>query len=242
MNTDTRELLIRVIQVNDSKTQDDIIDGTNSQTKVAPSSLWATKTIHRDIETVFAHERLFYDRRKNSYRRKGIPLDRVVGIAELAQVVAAVILQEPDNARARPARYFKDKKQHDKIFADKYDIGMYAACARFGKTISQFLHDNEPDKGVRRNILFYVMMVAACLATKTLKPRPLRMAQLDMNKVSNDLLMESMRIVKASYRKHGADDKAAKGPEMVVELKKQMRKKFGRQHKKISKRRGQDRT
>src|SRR6266550_7985042 len=58
--TDKRELLIRVIQVNDSKTQDDIIEATNSQTKVAPSSFWATKTIHRDIETVFQNENLFY--------------------------------------------------------------------------------------------------------------------------------------------------------------------------------------
>jgi AIPR protein len=135
VKTDTRELLIRVIQVNDSKTQDDIIEATNSQTKVAPSSFWATKTIHRDIETIFTNEGLFYDRRKNSYRRKGIPLDRVVGIAELAQVVAAVLLQEPDHARARPARYFKDKKLRDKIFSDKYDIGVYAICARFGKTV-----------------------------------------------------------------------------------------------------------
>ena len=132
---DKRELLIRVIQVNDSKTHDDIIEATNSQTKVAPSSLWATKTIHRDIETVFTNEGLFYDRRKNSYRRKGIPLDRVVGIAELAQIVAAVLLQEPHHARARPAGYFQDKTQHDKVFSEKYEIGIYAQCARFGKRL-----------------------------------------------------------------------------------------------------------
>jgi hypothetical protein len=240
VGTEVRELLVRVIQVNDSKTQDDIIEGTNSQTKVAPSSLWATKTIHRDIETVFENENLFYDRRKNSYRRKGIALDRVVGITELAQVVAAVVLQEPDNARARPARYFKDKKQHDKIFTDKYDITWYAGCARFGKTVSQYLHDSEPDKGIRRNILFYVMMVAACLATKTLKPRPLRIEKLDLNKVTNELLGESTKIVMASYHKHGADDKAAKGAAMTAELKKQMRDEFGRPHTKQSKRRGQE--
>ena len=231
--TDKRELLIRVIQVNDSKTQDDIIEATNSQTKVAPSSFWATKTIHRDIETVFTNEGLFYDRRKNSYRRKGIPLDRVVGIAELAQVVAAVLLQEPDHARARPARYFKDKKLHDKVFSDKYDIGIYAACARFGKTVSFFLHESELDKGVRRNILFYVMMVAACLATKTLKPRPQRIVQLGIKfKVTDDLLRKATQLVKASYQKHGADDKAAKGTDMVTELKKEMREKFGRRIKK----------
>lgn len=227
--TDKRELLIRVIQVNDSKTQDDIIEATNSQTKVAPSSFWATKTIHRDIETVFENQNLFYDRRKNSYRRKGIPLNRVVGIAELAQVVASTLLQEPEHARARPARYFSDKKQHDKVFSDKYDIGMYAVCARFGKTVSFFLHENEKNKGIRRNILFYVMMVAACLSLKTLRPRPHRLAQLDMkSKLTDTLLKDSVRLVLNSYQKYGADDKAAKGADMVMDLKAKMREKFGR--------------
>lgn len=238
LNTETRELLIRVIEVNDSKTQDDIIDGTNSQTKVEPSSLWATKTIHRDIESVFANENLFYDRRKKSYKRKGIPLDRVVGIAELAQAVASIVLQEPEHARARPARYFKDIKLHNKIFAGRYDIGVYAKCARFGKSVSQFLHDKESDRGVRRNILFYVMMVAACLAAKALKPSPSRMIKLDLSKVTDDLLKEALKIVQVSYNKHGADDKAAKGSDMVADLKKQMREKFGRPQGK-TKRRGQ---
>jgi AIPR protein len=233
--TDKRELLIRVIQVNDSKTQDDIIEATNSQTKVAPSSFWATKTIHRDIETIFQNENLFYDRRKNSYRRKGIPLNRVVGIAELAQAVASILLQEPEHARARPARYFSERKQHDKIFADKYDIGIYAVCARFGKTVASFLHEEEPNKGTRRNILFYVMMVAACLSMKSIKPRPQRLAQLDIqSRVTNDLLKEAARLVINTYKKYGADDKAAKGADMVVDLKKKMRERFGRKSKKTS--------
>jgi hypothetical protein len=232
MNTDPRELLIRVIEVNDSKTQDDIIEATNSQTKVAPSSFWATKRIHRDIENVFQNESLFYDRRKNSYKRKGIPLNRVVGISELAQVVAAVLLQEPDHARARPARYFQERKQHDKIFTEKYDIGLYPACARFGKEVSSFLHENEPDKGVRRNILYYVMMVSACLFMKTARPKQQRIAKLGLKlKVTDTLLREAKQLVLVSYAKYGANDRAAKGTEMVNELKIEMRNRFGRKPK-----------
>jgi hypothetical protein len=230
--TDTRELLIRVIEVNDSKTQDDIIEATNSQTKVAPSSFWATKTIHRDIEAVFQNESLFYDRRKNSYKRKGIPLDRVVGISELAQVVAAVLLQEPDHARARPARYFQDRKQHDRIVSDKYDIGLYTVCARFGKAVNSFLHENEPDKGIRRNLLYYVMMVAACLSMKTVKPKPQRIARFDVkSRITDALLRQAAQLVAVSYKKNGENDKAAKGTDMVNDLKAEMRNKFGRKPK-----------
>jgi hypothetical protein len=152
----------------------------------------------------------------------------------LAQVVASTLLQEPEHARARPARYFSDKKQHDKVFSDKHDIGIYAVCARFGKTVSFFLHENEPNKGIRRNILFYVMMVAACLSLKTLKPRPHRLAQLDVkSKVTDSLLKDAVRLVMTSYQKYGADDKAAKGADLVLDLKAKMSEKFGRKsHKK----------
>jgi len=226
---DKRELLVRVIEVNDSKTHDEIIKATNSQNRVAPSSLWATKTIHRDIEAFFQNETLFYDRRKNSYRRKGMELRKVVGISELAQSVAAILLQEPDHARARPARYFREEKQHDKVFTEKYPIALYSVCARFGKSVNSFLREAEPNRGTRRNIVFYVMMVAACLAMKATRPSPRRLSQFDINgKLPESVLREALKIVTATYNKHGADDKAAKGTAMVTELKTEIRGRFAR--------------
>ncbi len=90
---------------------DRIIEATNSQTRMAPSSLWATRPIHRDIETVFRAAGLYYDRRKTSYRRKGIPLANVVGISELAQSVGAILLQEPDHARAPACNQILSRKR-----------------------------------------------------------------------------------------------------------------------------------
>jgi len=144
-------------------------------------------------------------------------------------------LQEPEHARARPARYFSERKQHDKIFSDKYDLGIYAVCARFGKTVASFLHEHEPNKGARRNILFYVMMVGACLSMKTLKPRSQRLAQLNIqSKLTDAVLQEARTLVINSYKKYGGDDKAAKGADMVVDLKRKMRERFGRKSKKSS--------
>lgn len=102
-----RHTVVRLIESNDSSQQDRIIKATNSQTKIPPQYLWATDELQRDIEQLFRAYSLHYDRRKNSWRKVAVGLDKVVGITELAQAVASVLLQEPDHARARPSRYFK---------------------------------------------------------------------------------------------------------------------------------------
>jgi hypothetical protein len=200
---------------------------------MAPSSLWATRPIHRDIETVFRAAGLYYDRRKTSYRRKGIPLANVVGISELAQSVGAILLQEPDHARARPAtRYFQERGNHDKVFSERYNIHVFGVCARIKKKIDAFLRINERDRGHRNNLLFYVMMVATSLALRTPKPRHDKIATLDVDKkLDEGLLKEALDFVRPIYDKHGADDKAAKGTEMVSEIKAELRKRFGRKTK-----------
>jgi hypothetical protein len=228
--SDKRELLIRVIQVNNPTTHDRIIEATNSQTRMAPSSLWATRPIHRDIETVFRADGLYYDRRKTSYRRKGIPLVKVVGISELAQSVGAILLQEPDHARARPAtRYFQEKSNHDKVFSEKYDIHVFSVCVRIRKTVDSFLRTQEPDRGHRNNLLFYVMMVATCFALRTQKARHERVAGLHVDKKFDEpLLREALKFVLPIYKAHGANDRAAKGTVMLQEIKDELRTKFGR--------------
>ena len=126
--SDSRELLIRVIQAPTTDSHDAIIRATNSQTSIPIQFLWATNQMHRDIENYFRSKDLYYERRKNSWRREGIAFDKVVGITELAQAVASILRQEPDQARARPGRFFT-KKNHNAIFASKYKLDMYVTCA-----------------------------------------------------------------------------------------------------------------
>ena len=93
-------------------------------------------------------------------------LDKVVGMTELAQAVAAVYLQEPDHARARPSRYFK-KDYYDKVFSSKVPIDLYVTCALLRKRVETFLQSVETDRQDRNNLLFYVLMSVVCVALKT---------------------------------------------------------------------------
>jgi hypothetical protein len=217
VNGDTRELLVKIIESNDVEVQDKIIRATNSQTSIPPAYLWATEDIHRNIEKIFRTSGLYYDRRKNSYRRQGQPLAKVVGISELAQAVASIYLREPNQARSSPGRYFK-KGTHHKVFNNSYDIAMYAVCAHIKKKAEKFMKTEVPSKQHRNNLLYYVMMMTALLHLKTPKARPAAIADIDLAKITDQSFADALNVVFPIYKKYGENDKAAKGPDITTDL------------------------
>src|SRR5690606_5720023 len=116
---DNRTVLIRIIETTDQKTQDRIIKATNSQNRMQPASLRMTDQIHRDIEQIFHSDGLFYDRRKGFYKDQGKPIKKIISANAVAQAVISIILQRPDDARARPGDYFKDEAKYQSIFGSK---------------------------------------------------------------------------------------------------------------------------
>jgi hypothetical protein len=221
LTTDDRQALIRIIASTDSETQDSIIRATNSQTGMGPASLWATDPIHRDLEKLFPSAGLYYDRRKNYWRNRDIPLAKIVSIQDLAQSIISMVLRAPDDARARPSKYFKQKNRalYQKVFAGWYPIDLYTACAVTRKRAEAYLHKVERDSRHRNNLLFYVLHVVGCLATKSQAPQPKTLAKkLTAKPVDEVLLSEALDIVRPLYEGLGGDDKAAKGPDLVKQV------------------------
>jgi len=224
---DSRELLVRVIQAPNVESHDAIIRATNSQTSIPAPFLWATGQIHRDIESYFRSNDLYYDRRKNSWRREAIPFDKVVGITELAQSVASVIRQEPDHARARPGRFFSTKARHKAIFADVYGLDLYVVCSHLKKKAASFLKRVEADKSHRNNLLFYLLMTSVCIALRTSKPRDTKkIGKLKIDSIGDEIFQKSLDIVRPIYKKYGENDKAAKGTEMIDDLKEELKARY----------------
>lgn len=71
LETEVRNVLVRVIVPNDDASRDRIILATNNQTNIPKSSLRATDPIHWKIEMYFKGRGLYYDRRKNYYKNLG---------------------------------------------------------------------------------------------------------------------------------------------------------------------------
>jgi hypothetical protein len=100
-------------------------------------------------------------------------------------------------------------------------------CALTRKKAEAFLRSVETDPRHRNNLLFYVLMVVACLATKSSSPQRITLAKkLTTKPVDDALLREALDIVSPLYEKLGADDKAAKGPELVKQVKAAMNARF----------------
>jgi len=193
--------------------------------------------MHRAIERRFQQIGLYYDRRKSQWRKEGVPITKIVGITELAQSVAAISLQEPDHARARSGRYFKRDKQGEKLYKTifdlkRYPIHFYSFCALLRKEADKFMRTAEEDRLHRNNLLFYVMTVAACLITKSRKPSPKRLAEIDVSTIDKELFSEALSIVRPLYELLGATNKAAKSAQMVEQVKKEMELRFPKKGKK----------
>lgn len=220
-----KKLLIRVIASEDPAVQDRVTKATNSQTGISPAAMWATDPIQREIETLFKGEayKLYYDRRKNYWRNRGIPLSQIVGVSELAQAVAAVFLQEPDHARARPARYFKkkgkDKELYGEIFSKEYPVAFYPVCAMLKKRVMECLRSAVPERRHRTNLIHYVLMVAASKATGLKQPSVQAIAKIKKGQMKDELIQKALAIVQPIYKGLGENDKVAKGTELVKRVK-----------------------
>ncbi len=222
---DKRTILIRVIKNTEPKSIDRIIKATNSQTTIPRVWLHATEDIHRKIETTLSNCGMYYDRRKNYYKNKGIPATKIVTIPYMAQALAAIVLQRPDDARARPTTVAE--KHYKRLFSEDQPIEIYATCAKALKTVEQFLDGVDLEKEHKLNIMFYLALYATCAALKSAKPQRQRIAVLDTSCLTDSFLMECERKVYDRYIEAGGDDKAAKGPQLAAILRSDLHERFG---------------
>jgi hypothetical protein len=137
---DNRTILLRVIQTDDPYLQDMIIRATNSQNRMLPAASRMTDQIHRDIEELFKKFDLFYDRRKGFYRDQAKQIKKIVSVNDVVQAVVSVLLQRPDDARARPGDYFKDDESYASVFDNpSITLDAYLLCTQIVRRIEKFL-------------------------------------------------------------------------------------------------------
>jgi hypothetical protein len=217
---DDRTVLVRVMETTDQKTQDRIIKATNSQNKMQAASLRMTDPIHRDIEQLFRNEGLFYDRRKGFYKDQGQPIKRIISVNSVAQAVISIMLQRPDDARARPGDYFKEENRYKSIFATpKIPLPTYLSCVRIIRHVESFLIKRVSNKSDLKNLIFYVAAAAVREAAGMKNPPAARLPRTDQ--LRDDILRGSLKNVAKFYHKlaqHADGDSVARGPALLKKL------------------------
>lgn len=216
---DDRLVLIRVIVPDASESRDKIIKATNSQTYIPPASLKATDKIQRDIEEFIRGHGLYYDRRKNFYKNDGKPVADIVGIPKMAQALMAIILAQPDTARARPSSLIKNDTDYNHLFSTSHPIEVYLACIQILRRAEQHLRsmdDLEPKD--RNNLRFYIALELARDMTNEVIPSLSALKEV----IGRDIPDEDVRIatdrVVTKYRELGGTDQVAKGTELKSAL------------------------
>lgn len=223
---DRRNVLVRFIATTKAEERDRIIKATNNQTTIPQSSFYANDEVQRNIETYLPSVGLYYDRRKGYYRDKGIPVAKIVTIGYLSQALVAIVLQQPDDARARPTTVLE--RHHSNVFHIDFPPALYGKCALLMKRVDAYLRNlGTLDSGTESDIRFYLAMYASCAVLKTAKPNRSQIADIALQSVTDDLLKVCCEQVLALYRNLGGDDKVAKGPNLVKDLTKVLEEEVG---------------
>jgi hypothetical protein len=138
-NEDARSVLVRIIEPTDEISRDRIIKATNSQTSIQIASLRATDPFQRDLEQYFLSTGLYYDRRKNFYKNQGKPKARIVSIQTVAQAYIAIVLGQPDNARARPSSLLKDDDRYREVFNTNHPLEAYLTAFKIFQLVDTYV-------------------------------------------------------------------------------------------------------
>lgn len=220
-NPDVAEIrcvLVRVLSPEDEEGFERIICATNSQTQIPPASLKATDKIHRDIEDFLKVQGWYYERRKNYYKNERKPLEKIISISYMSQSIMAVLLGRPNDARARPSTLLKRQEDYDKVFSAKYPLALYLISVQILNRCADYLKSIGKSPKDIINLKYHLAYFSVRILLGSLKPTSLQIANLDLNKFTDQLLEDSLKKVQAIYDESGGNDQASKSKEMVGAL------------------------
>lgn len=222
---DDRSVLVRVVVSTEAESRDRIIRATNSQTHIPVATLHATDSLQRSIEEYFGANGLYYERRKNHYKNMGKPRNLIVEITYLAQAVMAMVLGQPDFARARPTTLLKQQPDYESVFNKHYALDMYLTVARLMRLVDTFLRSGDAALSAadRNNLKYYVARCLVSLATERARPGAKEVATIDVTSINASLLAQALDTVrrlleKVVSRNDFATDRIAKSPLLAKEL------------------------
>ena len=216
---DDRRVLVKVIAIDDQLMRDGVIKATNSQTSLNALSLKATDGFQRQIEEYLFANGHFYERRKNYYKNRGKPTNKIVDITRLGQAVMTLNFHSPDEARARPGTYLNKADKYDAVFAPNQDLGRFLVAAVLERKIDIWLRANRNtyDALYRNNLRFHALMILSWnLCGKKTKVTK----SIDTSKVTDAAIKKAFEWVKQQYISAGGDDdKLSKSSDFTQTLK-----------------------
>lgn len=220
LETEVRNVLVRVIVPNDDASRDRIILATNNQTNIPKSSLRATDPIHWQIEMYFKGRGLYYDRRKNYYKNLGKKSSEIVSISFLAQCLMSLILQKPNYARARPSTLLENQENYERLYLSHQNLSVFYNSAKLGKIVEKFVKSNGGFTTTEKtDILFYVLYWVAVQKIGKTDINIEDVRDIDLNYFGDDKINVAAQYVYCEYKQLGGNNQIAKSSTLIDSLK-----------------------
>lgn len=215
---DKRNVLVRVISEKDEAARDRIIRATNSQTSIPPASLRSSDEIHRNIEDFLKSNGFYYDRKKNFYKNKGMPISQIVSIPYMAQAMMSMVLQRPDQARARPSTLLNSDSEYKRIFSLDMPIDVYLKVVQIMRAVERQMKTMEIERKTATNIKYYVAMAYAARLTKSMSDIATRLSAISQLIIDIGQLSTVIAEVEDMFTSSGGTDQLAKGSAFMETL------------------------
>lgn len=220
IETETRNVLVRIIVPNNDASRDRIILATNSQTNIPKSSLRATDPIHWQIEMYFKARGIYYDRRKNYYKNLGKKSSEIVSISFLAQCLISLILQKPNYARARPSTLLENQENYEKLYLSHQNLSVFYNSAKLGKMVEKCVKSNNSfSTAEKTDILFYTLywVVVQKLGKTNISIDDIR--DLDLTYFGEEKINMAAKYIYCVYKQLGGNNQIAKSSTLIDSLK-----------------------
>ncbi|MGA9542533.1 MAG: AIPR family protein [Candidatus Sulfotelmatobacter sp.] len=229
LKSDQRHILVKVIEAA-PKVARHIVTTTNSQTKVDPIYLrTSTDPIHDKIEAALPDFGFHYERVKNQYYEDETVLPKqIVSLPYLTRAIIAIFMQDPGSARGGPDKFAQ--KHYPKMFSPNSKPDFFGHIAQIMKRVDQYLIAEVPLKNDRTNLCYYLAYDATCSILKKSHLQRGLISQMNMKRLTDDLLARSLQRVNGLYKKlisRGIEpDLVGKGREFTTELKAELSKEY----------------
>ena len=139
LEQENRNILLKIINTNDINVADMIISSTNRQNSVKPAQLKATDPIQKDIEQILFNNGIYYERRKNYYRNRGIDKHKIVTLENLAQYLESIYYGNCSGARNNPTSLLKSDKLYKKLFNEEIKPNIYTITSKIALETLDYL-------------------------------------------------------------------------------------------------------
>jgi hypothetical protein len=92
---------------------------------------------------------------RTTTRMSGKSITKLVSVIEVFQIMVLLVLHKPDDARARPRKYFSADTVYSEFGEDKYDLNIYLDD-HIVREVGTYLDTLGLELTHRRSLLFYL--------------------------------------------------------------------------------------